>query len=153
MITCCLRYVIDPYKAAEFEDYARRWLPLVTRHGGEHLGYFLPHEGANNIALALFSFQSLARCTSSIAARLVKTPTWWLPTRLPARLGASSAMSARSSGRCTSAVENRGVIRGACGVPRGHFSAPASLRIPSRMSAGISGANPSTMPVRLGGVA
>lgn len=60
MITCCLRYVIDPFKVAEFEDYARRWLPLVERHGGAHLGYFLPHEGANNIALALFSFESLA---------------------------------------------------------------------------------------------
>ena len=59
MITCCLRYVIDPFKVAEFEDYARRWLPLVTRYGGDHLGYFLPHEGANNIALALFSFKSL----------------------------------------------------------------------------------------------
>jgi hypothetical protein len=34
-----------------------------------------------------------------------------------------------------------------------HFSAPASRRIPSRMSAGIRGANPSRMPVRLGGVA
>ena len=60
MITCCLRYVIDPFKAAEFEEYAHRWLPLVPRHGGVHHGYFLPSEGANNIALALFSFDSLA---------------------------------------------------------------------------------------------
>ena len=60
MITCCLRYVIDPFKAVEFEAYARRWLPLVPRHGGVHHGYFLPSEGANNIALALFSFPSLA---------------------------------------------------------------------------------------------
>jgi hypothetical protein len=60
MITCCLRYVIDPYKAREFEDYARRWLPLVARHGGEHHGYFLPGEGANDVALALFSFPSFA---------------------------------------------------------------------------------------------
>lgn len=60
MITCCLRYVIDPFKAAEFEAYARRWLPLVPRHGGVHHGYFLPSEGANDVALALFSFPSLA---------------------------------------------------------------------------------------------
>lgn len=60
MITCCLRYVIDPFKAGEFEEYARRWLPLVRAHGGVHHGYFLPSEGANNIALALFSFESLA---------------------------------------------------------------------------------------------
>lgn len=60
MITCSLRYVIDPYKLAEFEHYARLWIPLVNRLGGTHHGYFLPHEGANNIALALFSFPSLA---------------------------------------------------------------------------------------------
>jgi hypothetical protein len=60
MITCSLRYTIDPYKLAEFEHYARLWIPLVNRMGGTHHGYFLPHEGANNIALALFSFPSLA---------------------------------------------------------------------------------------------
>lgn len=60
MVTCYLRYVIDPYKLAEFEHYARLWIPLVNRLGGSHHGYFLPHEGANNIALALFSFTSLA---------------------------------------------------------------------------------------------
>jgi hypothetical protein len=60
MITCSLRYVIDPYKLAEFEHYAKLWIPLVNRLGGTHHGYFLPSEGANDIALALFSFPSLA---------------------------------------------------------------------------------------------
>ncbi|HEX8956114.1 MAG TPA: NIPSNAP family protein [Burkholderiaceae bacterium] len=60
MITCYLRYVIDPYKLSEFETYARMWIPLVERFSGTHHGYFLPSEGANNIALALFSFPSLA---------------------------------------------------------------------------------------------
>ena len=60
MITCYLRYVIDPYKTADFESYARMWIPLVEKLGGTHHGYFLPHEGANNIAVALFSFPSLA---------------------------------------------------------------------------------------------
>ena len=60
MITCYLRYMIDPYKLADFEQYARLWIPLVNRLGGTHHGYFMPHEGANNIALALFSFPSLA---------------------------------------------------------------------------------------------
>ena len=36
------------------------WIPLVDKLGGKHHGYFLPHEGPNNIALALFSFPSLA---------------------------------------------------------------------------------------------
>ena len=59
MITCYLKYVIDPYKAKEFEHYAKLWIPLVNKFGGQHHGYFLPSEGANNIALALFSFDSL----------------------------------------------------------------------------------------------
>ena len=60
MITCTLRYVIDPYRLAEFEAYAKMWIPLVEKFGGTHHGYFLPSEGANNIALALFSFPCLA---------------------------------------------------------------------------------------------
>jgi NIPSNAP protein len=60
MITCFLRYVIDPLKLKEFEHYGRLWIPLVKKFGGKHHGYFLPAEGANNIALALFTFASLA---------------------------------------------------------------------------------------------
>ena len=60
MITCYLKYVIDPYKIEAFETYAKMWIPLVNKFGGTHHGYFLPHEGANNIGYALFSFPSLA---------------------------------------------------------------------------------------------
>lgn len=60
MITCYLRYIVDPLKLAEFEQYARLWIPLVEKFGGKHHGYFMPSEGANNVALALFSFPSLA---------------------------------------------------------------------------------------------
>jgi uncharacterized protein (DUF1330 family) len=60
MITCYLRYVLDPAKIDEFETYAKMWIPLVEKFGGKHHGYFLPAEGASNIALALFSFPSLA---------------------------------------------------------------------------------------------
>lgn len=60
MITCYLRYIVDPYKLKEFEHYAKLWIPLVERFGGTHHGYFLPSEGANDVALALFSFPSLA---------------------------------------------------------------------------------------------
>ncbi|KAB0288788.1 NIPSNAP family protein [Vibrio fortis] len=59
MITCYVRYVIDPKKVKEFEEYAKMWIPLVEKFGGQHNGYFLPSEGANNIALALFTFESL----------------------------------------------------------------------------------------------
>ncbi len=60
MITCFVRYVLDPHKLEAFEEYARLWIPIVNRMGGAHHGYFLPDEGANNIAVALFSFPSLA---------------------------------------------------------------------------------------------
>ncbi|EJG0880193.1 NIPSNAP family protein [Vibrio parahaemolyticus] len=60
MITCYVRYIIDPKKVNEFEEYARMWIPLVEKFGGQHNGYFLPSEGANNVALALFTFESLS---------------------------------------------------------------------------------------------
>ncbi|WP_456387576.1 NIPSNAP family protein [Profundibacter sp.] len=60
MITCTLKYVIDPYQIAEFEAYAKAWIHLIKRMGGIHHGYWLPDEGANNIAHAAFSFPSLS---------------------------------------------------------------------------------------------
>jgi hypothetical protein len=60
MVTCHLKYIIDPYQVPAFEAYARLWIPIVNRMGGTHHGYFLPSEGANNVAYALFSFPSLA---------------------------------------------------------------------------------------------
>jgi hypothetical protein len=59
-ITCCIRYVLDPFQRDAFEAYARRWATIIPRCGGDLLGYFLPHEGTNNIALAMISFASLA---------------------------------------------------------------------------------------------
>jgi hypothetical protein len=60
MITCHLTYQIDPNKLESFERLARRWIALVDRAGGKHHGYFLPAEGASDVAYALFSFPSLA---------------------------------------------------------------------------------------------
>jgi hypothetical protein len=60
LITCYLRYILDPDKLAEFEIYGRMWIPLVKKFGGEHHGYLMPSEGASNVALAFFSFESLA---------------------------------------------------------------------------------------------
>jgi len=57
-ITCCIRYVLDPFKRDAFEEYARRWASIIPRCGGDLIGYFLPHEGTNNIALALISFDA-----------------------------------------------------------------------------------------------
>lgn len=60
MITCYVRYELDPSKIADFEKYAKLWIPLVEKFGGVHHGYFLPHESANDLAVTLFSFPSMA---------------------------------------------------------------------------------------------
>ena len=60
MIACHLRYVVDAAKLREFELYSRVSITLVSRFGGRHQGYLLPSEGANNIALATFTFPSFA---------------------------------------------------------------------------------------------
>ena len=61
MITCHVRYEIDPEQIDAFERFATRWMELVNQHRGVHHGYFLPAEGASDVAYALFSFPSLAK--------------------------------------------------------------------------------------------
>ena len=59
-LTVFIRYQIDPFKREAFEAYARRWLELIPKCGGDLVGYWMPHEGTNNIAYGLVSFPSLA---------------------------------------------------------------------------------------------
>ncbi len=59
-VTCCIRYTLDPFLTEAFEAYARDWLTVIPACGGDLVGYFMPHEGTNTIALALISFDSLA---------------------------------------------------------------------------------------------
>ena len=59
-ITCFIRYQIDPFQRDAFAEYADRWTTIIPRCGGDLIGYFLPHEGTNDIAFALISFESLA---------------------------------------------------------------------------------------------
>lgn len=49
-ITCFIRYEIDPYQRDAFNEYAENWGRIIPRCGGHLVGYFLPHEGTNNIA-------------------------------------------------------------------------------------------------------
>jgi len=62
MITCFIRYQIDPFQRDAFADYARHWLRIIPRCGGELVGYWLPTKfaGPTNQALALINFSSLA---------------------------------------------------------------------------------------------
>jgi hypothetical protein len=59
-VTVFIRYRIDLFKRAMFEVYAKRWLTIIPKCGGDLWGYWMPHEGTNNIAFALISFESLA---------------------------------------------------------------------------------------------
>jgi hypothetical protein len=59
-ITCFIRYEIDPAQRDAFREYAIRWASLIPRSGGDLVGYFLPHEGTNDIAWGLIACDSLA---------------------------------------------------------------------------------------------
>ena len=59
-ITVFIRYQIDPFQRDAFREYAEHWGEIIPRCGGHLLGYFLPHEGTNDVAWGLISFDSLA---------------------------------------------------------------------------------------------
>lgn len=59
-ITCIIRYEIDPFQRQAFKEYAAHWGRIIPKCGGDLVGYFLPHEGTNNIAWGLISFENLA---------------------------------------------------------------------------------------------
>lgn len=59
-ITCLIRYEIDPFQRDAFQEYAENWGRIIPRCGGNLVGYFLPHEGTNNVAWGLIAFDSLA---------------------------------------------------------------------------------------------
>jgi hypothetical protein len=59
-ITVFIRYQIDPFQREDFRRYAQAWLRIIPRCGGNLLGYFLPHEGTNDIAWGVIGFESLA---------------------------------------------------------------------------------------------
>lgn len=59
-ITCFIRYQIDPFQREAFRAYAQAWGRIIPRLGGQLVGYYLPHEGTNDVAWGLVSFPSLA---------------------------------------------------------------------------------------------
>ena len=59
-VTCFIRYQIDPFQRAAFVRYAEAWGRIIPRCGGQLIGYFVPHEGTNDIAWGLIGFDSLA---------------------------------------------------------------------------------------------
>lgn len=59
-LTCFIRYQIDPCQREAFRAYAEAWGRIIPRCGGRLIGYFLPHEGSNDVAWGLIGFDSLA---------------------------------------------------------------------------------------------
>ena len=72
-ITCFIRYEIDPFQRDAFREYAQGWAHIIPRCGGDLVGYFLPHEGTNNVAWGLIAFESLA-AYEAYRARLKSDP-------------------------------------------------------------------------------
>ena len=73
MITCFIRYHIDPTKKAAFEQYARNWVQAIPRCGADLIGYFAPHEGSTTLAYGVYSIENLA-AYEAYRARLAADP-------------------------------------------------------------------------------
>lgn len=73
MITCFIRYQIDPAQKAAFELYARNWGQAIPRCGADLIGYFAPHEGSTTLAYGVYSVENLA-AYEAYRARLAADP-------------------------------------------------------------------------------
>jgi hypothetical protein len=112
-VTCVIRYEIDPFQRDTFKTYAENWGRIIPRCGGHLVGYFLPHEGTNDVAWGLIAFDSLASY-ETYRARLKADPE--------ARENFAMAQTKRLILR-----EERNfveVVDGTLGVPAAHPAAP-----------------------------
>ncbi|MCW4462497.1 NIPSNAP family protein [Sphingomonas sp. BT-65] len=60
MLTCFIRYQIDPFRVDAFEQYARGWNETIPRCGAGLIGYFAPHEGSATTAYGVYDIENLA---------------------------------------------------------------------------------------------
>jgi hypothetical protein len=72
-VICFIRYQIDPFQRDAFAQYAANWGRIIPRCGGRLVGYFLPHEGTNDVAWGLIAFDDLA-AYEAYRARLKNDP-------------------------------------------------------------------------------
>ena len=73
MLTCFIRYQIDPHKKSQFEQYARNWGQAIPRCGADLIGYYTPHEGSSTLAYGVYNVENLA-AYESYRARLMNDP-------------------------------------------------------------------------------
>ena len=72
-ICVLIRYQIDPFQRDAFREYADNWARIIPRCGGDLVGYFLPHEGTNDVAWGLIAFAGLS-AYETYRARLKADP-------------------------------------------------------------------------------
>ena len=73
MITCFIRYTLDPHKLEAFDEYARNWGQAIPRCGADLIGYFAPHEGSATTAYGVYTVDTLA-AYEAYRARLKDDP-------------------------------------------------------------------------------
>ena len=73
MLTCIIRYQIDPTKKEMFAQYARNWGQAIPRNGADLIGYYAPHEGSSTLAYGIYNVPSLAEY-EAYRARLSADP-------------------------------------------------------------------------------
>jgi hypothetical protein len=73
MITCFIRYQIDPFKRDSFETYARNWGQAIPRCGADLVGYYGPHEGSATTAYGVYNVENLT-AYEAYRARLAADP-------------------------------------------------------------------------------
>jgi hypothetical protein len=73
MLTCIIRYQIDPTKLEAFRHYARNWGEAIPRNGANLVGYYAPHEGSATQAYGIYNIPNLA-AYEAYRARLAVDP-------------------------------------------------------------------------------
>lgn len=73
MITCFIRYELEPFTQDKFAEYARNWGQAIPRCGADLIGYFGPHEGSLTTAYGVYTIANLA-AYEAYRARLAADP-------------------------------------------------------------------------------
>ncbi|MDN3719823.1 NIPSNAP family protein [Roseibium salinum] len=74
MITCFIRYHIDPTKKSRHSsNMPATGGQAIPRCGADLIGYFAPHEGSSTLAYGVYSIESLA-AYEAYRARLAADP-------------------------------------------------------------------------------
>ncbi len=77
MITCYVRYTVNLDEISAFEEYARLWIHLINRLGGDHHGYFLPSDDEKAKNHGRFSFPGIgSEGPTDVAVAVFSFPDW-----------------------------------------------------------------------------